>query len=122
MEGSREDEQTSPWHQSNDVANKDQQMEIGELSTFKSILDAETEDWYITSGGAATHNHHSAAAMHDLSFSPTFTEAAADINNQHMFLQSLDSSASCSPNSASVFNNNLDPSQVCIYIFQFFKN
>lgn len=75
------------------LSNKED-MEIGALSTFKSMLEAENEDWYMSSGGAA------AAAMHDISFSPT------SINNNQLLLHTVDSSASCSPSSASVFNTN----------------
>ncbi|KAL8456822.1 hypothetical protein ACS0TY_034893 [Phlomoides rotata] len=102
MVWSKEDEETSSWHQN-------KEMEMGDLSTFKSILESENQDWFITGGG---HGHPPAH-----SFSPTFTPP--DINNHHIFLQSLDSSASCSPNSApAVFNNNLDPSQVNYFLQQ----
>ncbi|KAK4436766.1 Transcription factor ICE1 [Sesamum alatum] len=116
MEGGKGEEETSSWAQAQNNNNgglqeNKQDLEIGgALSTFKSMLEAEGEDWYITGGGggasghqATMHGHH-----HDISFSPSFTEAAAD-NNQ-LLLQQVDSSASCSPTSASVFNN-LDPSQ-----------
>ncbi|KAL0441812.1 UNVERIFIED_CONTAM: hypothetical protein Sradi_0120100 [Sesamum radiatum] len=112
MEGGKGEEDTSSWAQNNNnggLENK-QELEIGALSTFKSMLEAEGEDWYISNAAAAAasghqttmHGHH-----HDISFSPSFTEAA---DNNQLLLQPVDSSASCSPTSASVFNN-LDPSQ-----------
>ncbi|XP_057791502.1 transcription factor ICE1-like [Salvia miltiorrhiza] len=104
------DEHTSSWPQNDDADNNNKdQMEIGALSTFKSMLEAENEDWYITSTGATS----AAAPMHDISFSPTFTEAA--VNNQ-LLLQPIDSSASCSPTSA--FNNNLDAASQVNYFLQ----
>lgn len=112
MDGSKGEEQTSSWPQNNDddadnggggLSNKEE-IEIGALSTFKSMLEAENEDWYMTSSGGS---QAAAVAMHDISFSPSFTEAGGGVN----LLQPVDhSSASCSPTSASVFNNNLEAS------------
>ncbi|KAH6781860.1 basic helix-loop-helix DNA-binding superfamily protein [Perilla frutescens var. frutescens] len=111
MDGSKGEEQTSSWPQNNDddggLSNKEE-MEIGALSTFKSMLEAENdEDWYMSSGGGGGGGGEAAVAMHDISFSPNLTEGG--VNNQ-LLLQPVDSSASCSPTSASVFNNNLDAS------------
>ncbi|KAL0354984.1 UNVERIFIED_CONTAM: Transcription factor ICE1 [Sesamum radiatum] len=112
MEGGKGEEETSSWAQNNNnggLENK-QELEIGALSTFKSMLEAEGEDWYITNAAAAASSGHQATMHghhHDISFSPSFTEAA---DNNQLLLQPVDSSASCSPTSASVFNN-LDPSQ-----------
>ncbi|KAK6147978.1 hypothetical protein DH2020_018890 [Rehmannia glutinosa] len=82
-------------------------MEIGALSTFKSMLEAENEDWYMTNTTTAGSHQATVHGHQDISFSPTFTEAA---DNNHLLLQQVDSSASCSPTSVSVFTN-LDPSQ-----------
>ncbi|KAL0415542.1 UNVERIFIED_CONTAM: Transcription factor ICE1 [Sesamum latifolium] len=112
MEGGKGEEETSSWAQNNNnggLENK-QELEIGALSTFKSMLEAEGEDWYISNAAAAAASGHQATMHghhHDISFSPSFTEAA---DNNQLLLQPVDSSASCSPTSASVFNN-LDPSQ-----------
>lgn len=113
--GSKGEEQTSSWPQNNEdggdtgtVLENKEEMETGPLTTFKSMLEAENEDWYMTNsgGGGGATDHQAVAAMHDISFSPTsFAEAAAGVNNQ-LLLQPVDSSASCSPTSASVFNNN----------------
>ncbi|KAA8542057.1 hypothetical protein F0562_023209 [Nyssa sinensis] len=98
----REDEETASWAQNNNnneaVGNKD---EMGSLCTFKSMLEVEDEEWYMTNNNI--QNHHD---IRDISFSPNFTEA-----DNNLLLQPVDSSSSCSPSSASVFNN-LDPSQV----------
>ncbi|KAM7480205.1 hypothetical protein LguiA_028418 [Lonicera macranthoides] len=106
MEERGEDEQQqrqpSPWTTRNNdnnggCLNKDE-MGGGSLSTFKSMLEVEEEDWYLTPNSLQTH--------HDinLSFSPNFIEP-----DNNLLLQPMDSSSSCSPSSASVFNN-LDPS------------
>ncbi|KAI3463538.1 hypothetical protein Pfo_020204 [Paulownia fortunei] len=114
MEGGKGEEQTSSWALNNNNNNNNngglenkEEMEIGALSTFKSMLEAEDEDWYITNTAAATSHQATMHGHHDISFSPSFTEAA---DNNQLLLQQVDSSASCSPTSASVFNN-LDPSQ-----------
>lgn len=114
MEESKGEEQTSSWAQNhNNMSSNDaglvnkEEMEIGALSTFKSMLEAENEDWYITNSATAGSHQAAAAMHHDISFSPSFTEAA---DNNQLLLQQVDSSSSCSPTSASVFNN-LDPSQ-----------
>ncbi|PIM99924.1 hypothetical protein CDL12_27576 [Handroanthus impetiginosus] len=106
MEGNKGDEETN---NNGGLGNKED-MEIGALSTFKSMLEGEDEDWYLTAAAAGCGGGHHQATMHghhDISFSPSFTEAA---DNHHLLLQPVDSSASCSPTSASVFSN-LDPSQ-----------
>ncbi|KAK4486210.1 hypothetical protein RD792_008880 [Penstemon davidsonii] len=82
------EEETSSWIQNNDnVVENKEDIEMGSLSTFKSMLEAESNDWYIAN--------------------PTTTSAAM---HSHLFLQPLDSySTACSPTpSSSVFNNNLD--------------
>ncbi|XP_015869842.3 transcription factor ICE1 [Ziziphus jujuba] len=114
----REDENSTPWtrntagagtgegtgaaNNNNDdgVQNKD---EMGSLSSFKSMLEAE-DDWYVTGNGLQNHS----AAMRDISFS----QSLADPEN--LLLHQVDSSSSCSP-SSSLFNN-LDPSQVQYFL------
>ncbi|MCD7451815.1 inducer of cbf expression [Datura stramonium] len=85
---------------------------MGALSTFKSMLDVEDVDWYM-----ASNNHHNNSGnmqshhdMRDISFPSNFTDA-----DNSLLLQPVDSSSSCSPSSASVFNN-LDPSQVHFFL------
>ncbi|KAG8388154.1 hypothetical protein BUALT_Bualt02G0096400 [Buddleja alternifolia] len=69
-------------------------MEMGSLSTFKSMLEDDDDDWYLTTTAMHGGTH---------SFSPT--DQVAD-NNNHLLYQPLDlSSTSCSPKPASVFNN-----------------
>lgn len=82
------------------LPNKDDMDINASLSTFKSMLEAENEDWYMSSGGGGGGG--GASAMHDISFSPTSN------NNNQLLLHTVDSSASCSPSSASasIFNNN----------------
>ncbi|XP_075519334.1 transcription factor ICE1-like [Primulina tabacum] len=78
-------------------------MELGALSNFKSMIGAAEDDWYIGgSGGSATGttgNH--LGSINGISFSSGFPEA----DSSRLFLQTVDSSASCSPTSASVFSN-----------------
>ncbi|KAL3631754.1 hypothetical protein CASFOL_024738 [Castilleja foliolosa] len=108
IEEGKEDEQTSSWPQNNNggsLENKEKN-ETNPLSTFKSMLEAENEDWYI-SNTAAVHGHQ------DISFSTDNNN-----NNPHLLLHQVDSSASCSPTSVSVFNNNLDPSHQVKYFLQ----
>ncbi|XP_047961371.1 transcription factor ICE1-like [Salvia hispanica] len=62
------------------LANNNTNEEM-EMSSFKSMLEAENEEWYIANG----------------SFSPSFNNPMA-----------VDSSASCSPTSASVFSHQLN--------------
>lgn len=107
------------------LENKDD-MEMGPLSTFKSMLEVEDEDWYLASnqnhhgnnnnnsvdGGNNGGNMQSHHELRDLTFSANFTDA-----DQNLMLHPVDSSASCSPSPASVFNN-LDPSQVHHYFLQ----
>ncbi|KAL9156440.1 hypothetical protein ABFS82_09G076800 [Erythranthe guttata] len=125
--GRGDDDQTSSWPQNTIINNNaaaagggaaglesKQEIEIGALSTFKSMLEeaqADQHDWYLTTTAtnsaavAAMHGHH------EIPFSPGFTETAADNNNNHnqnhhhLLLQAVDSSASCSPSPASIFNN-----------------
>ncbi|XP_075514474.1 transcription factor ICE1-like [Primulina tabacum] len=90
------------WAQNNNnggLENKPE-MEMGALSTFKSMLEAENDDWYATNATAGGVNHH--ATMHDISFPAGFLEAA---DNNQLLLNAVDSSASCSPTSAAVFNH-----------------
>ncbi|KAG6388410.1 hypothetical protein SASPL_149835 [Salvia splendens] len=101
MDGSKggdgDDEQASSWpppdppqnnNNNNDKENNEDMSlanntsnEEMEMSSFKSMLEAENEDWYIANG----------------SFSPSFNNPMA-----------VDSSASCSPTSASVFSHQLN--------------
>ncbi|CAA3008842.1 transcription factor ICE1-like [Olea europaea subsp. europaea] len=117
MDGNKEVEETNSWTQNNNsggLENKDD-TEFGALSSFKSMLEAENEaDWYMSATAATSHeiNMHG-GSHHDLgniSFSPNFTDA----DNNQLVLQSVDSSASCSPTSASVLNS-LDPSHQLNY-------
>lgn len=100
MDGSKEDDGGGGGGGDNGgvLPNKDD-MDINALSTFKSMLEAENEDWYMSGGGGGG----GASAMHDISFSPTS-------NNNQLLLHTVDSSASCSPSSASasIFNNNVN--------------
>lgn len=86
----------------NNVSSRD---DMGSLSAFKSMLDADDDDdWSAAvTGGSATHFD-----MRDLSaFSPNLDSTAPTDN---LMLQPVDSSSSCSP-SSSVFNN-LDQSHL----------
>ncbi|XP_073144473.1 transcription factor ICE1-like [Henckelia pumila] len=107
--GDKEEKETASWAQNNNGGFENKpDMEMGALSTFKSMLEVENNDWYTTNAAAAAAaggvGHH--ATMHDISFPAGFLEAA---DNNQLLLNAVDSSASCSPTSASVFNN-LDPS------------
>lgn len=102
MDGNKGEEEEPTWgHQNNK-----EEMEMGSISTFKSMLEAEGDDWYMTNpnsgGGATMHGHQ------DITFSPTFGDNTN--NSNQLLLQPVDSTASCSPTSASVFSNH--PSQV----------
>ncbi|KAM3380480.1 Transcription factor SCREAM2 [Capsicum chinense] len=98
-------------HQNGVMGNKDD-MEIGGLSTFKSMMEAEDVHWYNMNsnqnnnggGGNIMQSHH-----HDInmSFAPNFNEV--DNNN----LLPVDSSSSCSPSPGF---NSLDPSQVNFFM------
>lgn len=111
-----EEEETTPhsWPQqtnnnSGGLDNK-QEMDMGPLYTFKSMLESQDNDH---PNIIAAGSHHSG----DISFSPSFNESADNTNNNNntnnnqLLFQPVDSSASCSPTSASVFNNNLDQNQ-----------
>ncbi|KAG6390716.1 hypothetical protein SASPL_148460 [Salvia splendens] len=89
-----DDDQASSWpapdqpqnnnnnnNNNGDMALANNTNEEMEMSSFKSMLEAENEDWYISNG----------------SFSPSFNNPMA-----------VDSSASCSPTSASVFSHQLN--------------
>lgn len=129
------DQETGAWDQS--AMNNNQQsggglenkedMEMGALSTFKSMLEVEDEDWYLAThqnhsnnnnnnsngngnGNANMQTHHD---IRDITFSTNFSDADHNLILHHP----VDSSASCSPSPASVFNN-LDPSQVHHYFLQ----
>ncbi|KAL6996851.1 hypothetical protein U1Q18_006979 [Sarracenia purpurea var. burkii] len=102
MEDRGGDEETPSWarnsggHNMNGcVENKD---ELGSLSTFKSMLGVEDDEWYVTSTHIHDHHHD------DITFPANFSDA-----DNHLLLQSVGSSSSCSPSSTSVFTN-LDPS------------
>uniref|UniRef100_A0A5B6YGY2 Putative ICE1 n=1 Tax=Davidia involucrata TaxID=16924 RepID=A0A5B6YGY2_DAVIN len=97
----REDEETASWARNNNNEAVENNDEMASLSTFKSMLQVEDEEWYVTNNNI--QNHHD---IRDITFSANFTEA-----DNNLLLQPVDSSSSCSPSSASVFNN-LDPSQV----------
>lgn len=89
-------------HQENNnggMENRDD-MELGGLSGFKSMLDGGDVDWYNNGGNMQSGIH----------FQTNFTEA-----DNNLLLQPVDSSSSCSPGSANVFNN-LDPSQVNFFM------
>lgn len=90
------------------VENKED-MELGVLSTFKSMLDGADVDWYMNSNNNMQNHTES------ICFTQNFTELAEN----SLFLQTVpvDSSSSCSPSSVSVFNN-LDPSQVHYFLTQ----
>lgn len=111
MDG-KEDEETGTWvHQNNNENNHNNrdEMEMGALSTFKSMLDAEDVDWYnmATNNNNHNNNNNSVGAMQ---FGSNFTEA-----ENNLLLQPVDSSSSCSPSSAF---NNLDPTQVHFFLAQ----
>ncbi|XP_075517204.1 transcription factor ICE1-like [Primulina tabacum] len=84
----------------------EEELGTGALSNFKSMIGAEEDDWYVCGGGGSatgtTSNH--LGSINDISFSSGFPEA----ESSQLFIQTVDSSASCSPTSASVFSN-LDP-------------
>ncbi|XP_060205382.1 transcription factor ICE1-like [Lycium barbarum] len=89
----KEDEETGTWvHQNNNQNNNKDELEMGALSTFKSMLDVEDVDWY--------NNNNNNMQSH-ISFTSNFNEVANETNN--LLLQPVDSSSSCSPSSA--FNN-----------------
>ncbi|PSS07625.1 Transcription factor like [Actinidia chinensis var. chinensis] len=91
----RGDEETGSWAR-NDAGNNsngcaDNRGEMASISTFKSMLGVEDEDWYVTSN--------------NITFPSNFAEA-----DNNLLLHSVGSSSSCSPSSVSVFTH-LDPSQ-----------
>ncbi|KAL3835400.1 hypothetical protein ACJIZ3_010136 [Penstemon smallii] len=106
MDGNKADEETPSWGQNNNnnngglVENREE-IEMGSLSTFKSILEADgVDDWYITNP-TTTNTTTTAATMHG-----------------HHDISFLDSSASCSPSPASVFNNHDSSHHQVNYFFQ----
>ncbi|KAK4719336.1 hypothetical protein R3W88_017674 [Solanum pinnatisectum] len=105
MEGKQEEEKEETFTNKENTTNGElenkEDMELGALSTFKSMLDGTDVDWYHNNMQNHTEN---------ICFTQNFTELAEN----SMFLQPVvpvDSSSSCSPSSVSVFNS-LDPSQV----------
>ncbi|CAI9766186.1 unnamed protein product [Fraxinus pennsylvanica] len=112
MDRNKEVEETNLWTQNNNnggMENKDD-AELGALSSFKSMIEAENEaGWYmsVTATPTAANSHEidmhggSHLDLGNISFSPKFTDA----DNNHPVLQQVDSSASCSPTSASVLNS-----------------
>ncbi|CAA0806876.1 Transcription factor ICE1 [Striga hermonthica] len=103
MEEGKEEDQAYSWSQNSnnnggpirDKPETETETETNPLSTFKSMLEAQNDDWYLAQPAAA-----SLTATHQL------------------LLQQLDSSASCSPSSVSLFNA-LDPNhQVNSYFLQ----
>ncbi|KAL0464044.1 UNVERIFIED_CONTAM: Transcription factor ICE1 [Sesamum latifolium] len=104
IEGSGEEEIAS-WGKSNNDGGfeNNEDMEMGALCTFNSMLEAEDDDWYTTNAAAG-----GGASMHGGQHVISFLNDSGGNNNQ-LLLQAVDSSASCSAASASVFNN-LDPS------------
>lgn len=120
MDG-KEDEQTSSWAQNNNSCTNGNHhngeggagglagKEEMEMATIKSMLDAEEVEWYM----ASHHHNNNGATMQghgSISFSTNFTEP-----DNNLILHPVDSSSSCSPSSASVFNT-LDPSQVHYFL------
>ncbi|XP_019169799.1 PREDICTED: transcription factor ICE1 isoform X2 [Ipomoea nil] len=123
MDG-KEEEQTGSWAQNNNngctnggghhhhsggagggLAGKEEM----EMATIKSMLEAEDVEWYM----ASHHHSHNGAPMQghgSISFSTNFSEP-----DNNLILNPVDSSSSCSPSSASVFNA-LDPSQVHYFL------
>ncbi|XP_015079091.1 transcription factor ICE1 [Solanum pennellii] len=111
MEGKQEEEKEENFTNKENTTNVElenkQDMELGALSTFKSMIDGTDVDWYHNNMQNHTEN---------ICFTQNFTELAEN----SMFLQPVvpvDSSSSCSPSSVSVFNN-LDPSQVHYFLAQ----
>ncbi|CAK9186905.1 unnamed protein product [Ilex paraguariensis] len=111
MEG-KEDEETASWtrNTTSTIANNsnggvENRGEVGTLTTFKSMLEVEDDGWYVN-----TNNLQNQHDVRNLTFSPNFTEAEANL-----LLQPMDSSSSCSLSSVSVFNN-FDPSQVHCFL------
>lgn len=104
----------------NVVFEEKEDRDMGPLSTFKSMLEVagENQDWFLTSNnGGATNNNGNMQEQNDvreISFSSNFTEAE---HHSNLLLQQVDSSESCSPSPAAVFNN-LDASQVQFFLPQ----
>ncbi|CAN4086563.1 unnamed protein product [Withania somnifera] len=103
-------------HEDNSLLDND--MELGALSTFKSMLDVEDVDWYVGTnnhnnnmGDSNNHYNNGGNMQSHISFPMNFTEVA----DNSLLMQTLDSSSSCSPSPASVFDN-LDPSQVHFFM------
>ncbi|CAI9766185.1 unnamed protein product [Fraxinus pennsylvanica] len=119
MDGNKELEETNLWTQNNNNGGLETKVdaELGALFSFKSMLESENESGRYTSVTPTAANSHEinmhGGSHHELgniSFSPKFTDA----NNNQLVLQQVDSSASCSPISASV-RNSLDPSHQLNY-------
>ncbi|CAN4098315.1 unnamed protein product [Withania somnifera] len=87
--------------------NSKQDMELGSLSTFKSMLNGTDVDWYMTSNNY--HNNMQNHTEENICFTVEKTLFAQPVP--------VDSSSSCSPSSVSVFNN-LDPSQLHYFLTQ----
>ncbi|XP_031131287.1 transcription factor ICE1 [Ipomoea triloba] len=114
MDGKEED-QTGSWAHNNNggagaggggLAAKEEM----EMATIKSMLEAEEVEWYMANNH---HGHNNGAPMQGhggISFSTNFSEP-----DNNLILHPVDSSSSCSPSSASVFNA-LDPSQVHYFL------
>ncbi|XP_059641400.1 transcription factor ICE1-like [Cornus florida] len=101
----RDGEETASWARNNNKGTVENKDEMDSIPTFKSLLDVGSEEWYVTNNDI--QNHHD---IRDITFSPNFAEA-----DNNLLLQPVDSSSSCSPSSASVFNN-LNPSQVQYFL------
>ncbi|KAF3443034.1 hypothetical protein FNV43_RR16955 [Rhamnella rubrinervis] len=114
--GDREVENGASWTRNNtandDNSNSDviqniqSKDEMGSLSGFKSMLEVEDDEWYVTGTSNGIHNNSDIRDITNLSHS------LADPDS--MLLHPVDSSSSCSP-SSSLFNN-LDPSQVHYFL------
>ncbi|KAF7135251.1 hypothetical protein RHSIM_Rhsim08G0196100 [Rhododendron simsii] len=92
MQDTGEDQEPPSWPQNNTNIND----EMGSLSTYKSMLgvqdEEEDQEWYI----------HSSNNNSNINFPSNF---ATEAENNHLLLHSVGSSSSCSPSSASVFQD-----------------
>ncbi|PHU15265.1 Transcription factor ICE1 [Capsicum chinense] len=98
----------------NGVVENKEDMEMGSLPTFKSMLQGTDVEWYMSNNNMQNQNENATS----ICFTQNFTELAETENS--LFLQlplPVDSSSSCPPASASVFNN-LEPSQLHYFLAQ----
>ncbi|XWS60202.1 hypothetical protein CRYUN_Cryun07bG0015200 [Craigia yunnanensis] len=111
-----EDEDSASWNRTTNNSNNnnnnsvmmENKEEMGSLSTFKSMLG---EEWYVPNNSISSHQD-----IRNLSFSPNLGDHQDNLLLHHhqQPQHPVDSSSSCSP-SSSVFNN-LDPSQVQLFL------